>query len=100
MRPTLVAPTLRRMWLPGAGPLEVNTSARVITIFTGRPDFSARRIAAGSRNTVVLPPKPPPISAGMVLIRDGEMPSCAAVRSRMAKWPWLDTHSRILPSSP
>ena len=48
---------------------------------------------------MVLPPKPPPISAAIALIRDGSMASTCAVASRIEKWPWLDTHRVISPFS-
>ena len=46
------------------GPEARNTSSRVMVIFTARPDLRDSASATGSRNTVVLPPKPPPISEG------------------------------------
>jgi len=49
IRPSLVAPILQRMKLPEAGPVASNTSWRVITIFTGRPDFRDSTAATGSR---------------------------------------------------
>ena len=39
MRPSFLAPILTRTCAPEVGPEARNTSSRVITIFTGRPDF-------------------------------------------------------------
>ena len=55
------------------------TSSRVITILTGRPECLDSIMATGSRYTLVLPPNPPPISAGVALISPGDIPINAAV---------------------
>ena len=49
MRPSFLAPILTRTCAPEVGPEARNTSSRVITIFTGRPDFLASASATGSR---------------------------------------------------
>ena len=47
--PSLVAPILTVLEEPDVGPVARNTSSRVITILTGRPDLRASTIASGSR---------------------------------------------------
>ena len=47
--PSFVTPILTRMEEPDVGPEALNTSSRLITILTGRPDFLASRVATGSR---------------------------------------------------
>ena len=64
MRPSFLAPILTSMLLEAVGPVARNTSSRLITIFTGRLALRDSASATGSMNTVVLPPKPPPISDG------------------------------------
>ena len=59
-----------------------NTSSRLITIFTGRPHMRDSASATGSMKTVVLPPKPPPISDAVTRRRETSMPSRAAQVSR------------------
>ena len=49
MRPSFLAPILMRKCAPEVGPEARNTSSRVITILTGRPDFLASASATGSR---------------------------------------------------
>ena len=77
--PSFVQPIFTRMREPEVGPVARNTSSRDITILTGRPVFRASSVAVGSRYTVVLPPKPPPISAGMTRIWARSIPSTLAV---------------------
>jgi hypothetical protein len=55
-------PILTSIEVETVGPVARNTSSRLITIFTGRPDFRASSSATGSMKTTVLPPKPPPFS--------------------------------------
>src|SRR5436190_12750886 len=62
--PSLVTPILTHIDEPEVGPVALNTSSRVIVILTARPDFFDSNAATGSRYTTVLPPNPPPISAG------------------------------------
>ena len=62
--PDRVTPILTVMLAEEVGPEARNTSSRDITIFTGLPDLRDSASATGSMNTVVLPPKPPPISKG------------------------------------
>ncbi len=47
--PSLLTPILTRIDEPEVGPDALNTSSRLITILTGRPDFLASRVATGSR---------------------------------------------------
>ena len=49
MVPSFFAPILTVLIEPEVGPVARNTSSRVITIFTGRPDFFASSAATGSR---------------------------------------------------
>ena len=49
---------------------------------------------------MVLPPNPPPISAGTTLIRAVSHPSMAAVWARTLKWPCDEHHTVALPSWP
>ncbi len=49
---------------------------------------------------MVFPPKPPPISAGITLSRDGSQPSTFAVWSRTMKCPWEEHQTTDRPSSP
>ena len=48
-RPSFLAPSFTSMTEPAAGPVPRNTSSRLITILTGRPDFLASAKATGSR---------------------------------------------------
>ena len=56
--------------LDAVGPLARSTSSRLITIFTGLPALRDSASASGSRNTTVLPPKPPPISEAVTRRRE------------------------------
>ena len=47
--PSCLAPILTRMWVPGVGPLPLNTSSRVMTNLTGCPVLRDSRAATGSR---------------------------------------------------
>ena len=49
IRPSFLAPILTSMTPPEVGPVPRNTSSRLITILTGRPDFLAIASASGSR---------------------------------------------------
>ena len=49
MRPSFLAPILTLTCAPEVGPEARNTSSRVITIFTGLPDFCDSASASGSR---------------------------------------------------
>src|SRR5881275_1512808 len=88
--PSLVTPILTRIEPPEVGPVALNTSSRLIVILTGRPDFCDSSAATGSRYTTVLPPKPPPISAGAQRTSPTGLLSSFAVSARTTKWPWLD----------
>ena len=81
------------------GPVALNTSSRLITIFTGRLALRDKASATGSMKTVVLPPKPPPISDAVTRSLEMSMPSSRAQVSRTMKWPWVQTHSSPWPSS-
>ena len=48
MSPFFLAPILQRMNVPEVGPVLSNTSCRVITIFTGLPDFFDSTATTGS----------------------------------------------------
>ena len=78
MRPSFVAPILTVMLELEVGPEARNTSSRLITIFTGWPALRESASATGSMKTVVLPPKPPPISEAVTRSFDTSMPSSAA----------------------
>ena len=67
MVPSRFMPIFTSIEVEEVGPVARSTSSRVITIFTGRPALRASASATGSRNTVVLPPKPPPISEAVTL---------------------------------
>ena len=47
---------------------------------------------------MVLPPKPPPISAGMARISLWVVPVSKAVMARTMNWPWLELQIVALPS--
>ncbi len=100
MRPALVTPILTVMLVLEVGPEARNTSSRLMTTFTGLPAFRDSASATGSTNTVVLPPKPPPISEAVTRSLDTSMPRSAAQVSRTMKWPWVQTQSSPEPSVP
>ena len=78
MVPSFLAPSFTSMVAPEVGPEARNTSSRVICIFTGRPVFFDSASASGSRYTSVLPPNPPPISAGVARMLEMSIPSSFA----------------------
>ena len=47
---------------------------------------------------MVLPPKPPPISAGMARTSLCGMPVSIDVIARTMNWPWLELQIVVLPS--
>ncbi len=47
--PSFLAPILTVLMEPDVGPEARMTSSRVMTIFTGRPDFFDSMVASGSR---------------------------------------------------
>src|SRR5712671_5365828 len=49
---------------------------------------------------MVLPPKPPPISAGMARMSLWGMPVKYAVMARTMNWPWLELQLMALSSAP
>src|ERR1700676_2602196 len=96
--PSLVAPIFTLIFEPEVGPLARSTSERDITSFTGAPVFLESSTDSGSRYIVVLPPNPPPISAGTTLIFPGVMPSTCALSVRPAKAPWVEQEIVAWPS--
>ncbi len=78
MVPSRFMPIFTSIEVEEVGPEARSTSSRLITIFTGRPALRASASATGSRNTVVLPPKPPPISVGSTRICETSRPSSLA----------------------
>ena len=97
MAPSRLTPIFTVIEAPEVGPVPLNTSSRDMFIRTGWPDFFESVSATGSRYTSVLPPKPPPISAGLTLMSPMVMPVSLAVRLRTAKWPWLELQISALP---
>src|ERR1700722_1509621 len=97
--PSLVTPTLAHMDEPEVGPVALNTSSRVICRRTGRPDFRESNAATGSKYAMVLPPKPPPISAGVTRRSPILQPRSLAVSARIWKWPWLEDQISPCPSA-
>ncbi len=49
---------------------------------------------------MVLPPKPPPISAGIARMLLCGMPVRNEVMARTMNWPWLELQIVVLPSAP
>lgn len=85
--PSRFAPIFTRMCVPGVGPVASNTSARVMYIFTGRwPALRDSSAASGSMYTELLPPKPPPISAGLTRTFEIGCLSSVATLSRTPKY--------------
>ena len=97
MVPSRLHPTFTVIEEPEVGPVPLNTSSRDMFIRTGWPDSFESVSATGSRYTMVLPPKPPPISAGLTLTSPMVMPVSFAVRLRTAKCPWLELQISALP---
>src|SRR5262245_2956558 len=96
--PSFVAPILQWIYEPEVGPVARSTSLRLIVILTGLPVFFDSNKASGSRYTVVFPPNPPPISAGITLILLASVCRRCPQRSRTAKAPWVLTQRVALPS--
>src|SRR5262249_48083660 len=88
--PSRVAPIFTLIREPEVGPDARKTSERVITSFTGWPVFLESSTESGWRQMVVLPPKPPPISAGTTLIFPTGTPSTCALSERTSKAPWVE----------
>ncbi len=88
--PSLVAPIFTLIFEPEVGPLARSTSERDMTSFTGAPVFFDSNTESGSRYIVVLPPKPPPISAGTTLMWPTGIPSTWALSERTSKAPWVE----------
>ena len=82
MRPAFVMPMRTSMTEATVGPVARNTSSRFITILTGRPALRDSASATGSMKTVVLPPKPPPISEAVTRSWLASIPTMAAQRVR------------------
>jgi hypothetical protein len=100
MVPSFFMPIFTSIDEDDVGPVARSTSSRLITILTGRLALSDRASATGSMNTVVLPPKPPPISEAVTRRFDTSMPSRPAQVLRTMKWPWVHTHISPRPSAP
>ena len=64
MTPSRLNPIFTAIEAPEVGPVPLNTSSRDMFIRTGWPDIFDSVSATGSRYTMVLPPKPPPIRPG------------------------------------
>ncbi len=97
--PSLVAPSFTRTLAPEVGPVDLNTSSRDITIFTGRLAFLDSATASGSRYTTVLPPNPPPISDEVTRTLPMSMPRSRAQWARTMKCPCVVHHTSAEPSS-
>ena len=97
MAPSRFTPIFTVMDAPEVGPVPLNTSSRDMFIRTGWPDIFDSVSATGSRYTMVFPPKPPPISAGLTLRSPMVIPVSFAVRLRTVKCPWLELQSSALP---
>ena len=78
MVPSFFMPILQSIEVCAVGPVARNTSSRVITSFTGRLALRESASATGSMKTVVLPPKPPPISEAVTLRSPMSRPRSAA----------------------
>ena len=97
--PSLVAPILTVLEEPEVGPGARNTSSRVITIFTGRPDLrdSTQRQRLEVDDGLAA-------EAAADLGRDGadvaqlRRPSARRVMARTMNWPWLLLQIVALPS--
>ncbi len=97
--PSFFMPILTSIEVDEVGPVARKTSARCMTILTGRPHLRESASATGSMKTVVLPPKPPPISDGMTRNCAASMPSRSAQMLRTTKWPCVQTQSSPRPSA-
>ena len=100
MRPSAVMPIATSMLADIVGPVARNTSSRLITIFTGAPALRDSASATGSMNTVVLPPKPPPISEAVTRSLLDGIPRMSAQMRRTMKWPCVQHHRSAWPSAP
>src|SRR5689334_13346248 len=96
--PSFVTPILTHIEPPEVGPVALKTSSRVIVILMGRPGFCDSNAATDARETTVVPPNPPPISAGEQRTSPTGLFSNFAVSARTTKCPWLDDQISVCPS--
>ena len=82
---------------PGAGMPACSSSRRVMISDTGRPVAFESSTARGSTSARILPPKPPPHSIGMTLMRASGMSRTSATSARVANDPWVLDQMVILP---
>ena len=75
----------------------VNSSVRVMTIFTGLWLFSANAIATGSRRGSILPPKPPPTLVQIIRILLSGTPNRLAITVRNSKTSWEQVQTVTMP---
>ena len=84
--------------IAGVDPAEaVNSSVRVMTIFTGLWLFSANAIATGSRRGSILPPKPPPTLVQIIRILLSGTPNRLAITVRNSKTSWEQVQTVTVP---
>jgi len=85
--------------VPEVGPVALNTSSRVMVIFTGLPVFFDMIAASGSRYMPSLPPKPPPISTAIQVMFETGMPNTRARTLRPAHGAWVLAQTVSVPSA-
>lgn len=73
----------------GGGPVQRNSSVRLSTSRTGRPNRRASQATSGSSSTPSLPPNPPPTTAGMTRTCAPDTPRAAAVSCCVTKSDWV-----------
>ncbi len=81
--PSFLTPVFRRMITPGAGIPACSSSRRDMISDTGRPVAFDSNTASGSTSARILPPKPPPHSIGMTLMRASGMCRTSATSARV-----------------
>ena len=91
--PSFVTPVLT-VTVAGVEPAAaVNSSARVITIFTGLRLRMDSATATGSSRGSILPPKPPPTLVLITRMRLSGMANSPASRVRSWNTSWLQVHT-------
>jgi hypothetical protein len=95
--PSRLAPVLSLMMTWGAGMPASSSSRRVMTYRTGRLVTRARIAVIGSQSARILPPKPPPHSTGITLIRFSSTCSTSATSERVLNEPWVLEYSVSCP---
>ena len=95
--PSALAPSLTRQVMALPGPAVRSTSSRLSATRTGCPAFRESATASALHRTFVLPPKPPPTSVGMTLMRLGGTPAIMAMSRRCPKMPCVFAHTVTLP---